>query len=75
MFVEPLGGKEVKSIATEQYPQAGKEVMDNHNTHTLSSHYESFTAEEAFAIAQKLGNHYPPKKAVGLLLRKLNRAP
>jgi hypothetical protein len=55
MFVEPLGGKryvcasrqrtkkdwarEVKTIVTEQYPQAEKVVlvMDNLNTHTLSS--------------------------------------
>jgi hypothetical protein len=79
MFVEPLGGKryvsaspqrtrkdwarEVKSIVTEQYPQAEKVVlvMDNLNTHTLSSLYETFTAEEAFAIAQKLEIHYTPK--------------
>ena len=79
MFVEPLGGKryvsasrqrtredwarEVKSIVTEQYPQAEKVVlvMDNLNTHTLSSLYQTFPAAEAFAIAQKLELHYTPK--------------
>ena len=79
MFVEPLGGKryvcasrqmakkdwarEVKSIVSEQYPQADKVVlvMDNLNTHTRSSLYETFPTEEAFAIAQKLELHYTPK--------------
>jgi hypothetical protein len=79
MFVEPLGGRryvaaserrtredwarEVKSIVTEQYPQAEKVVlvMDNLNTHTVSSLYQTFPAEEAFKIAQKLEIHYTPK--------------
>jgi hypothetical protein len=55
--------REVKSIVTEQYPLADKVVlvMDNLNTHTLSSLYETFPAGEAFAIAQKLELHYTPK--------------
>ena len=79
MFVEPLKGmryvsasaqrtrqdwaREIKSIVTEQYPQAEKviAVMDNLNTHTISSLYETFPAEEAFAIAQRLEIHYTPK--------------
>jgi recombinational DNA repair ATPase RecF len=79
MFVELLGGRryvavserrtkqdwarEVKSIVTEQYPQAEKIVlvMDNLNTHTLSSLYEAFPAAEAIEIAQKLEIHYTPK--------------
>jgi recombinational DNA repair ATPase RecF len=36
-------------------------VMDNLNTPRLSSGHETFTAEEAFAIAQKLEIHYTPK--------------
>jgi hypothetical protein len=36
-------------------------VMDNLNTHTISSLYETFPAEEAFRIAQKPGIHYTPK--------------
>jgi hypothetical protein len=55
--------REVKSIVTEQYPMADKVVlvMDNLNTHTISSLYETFPAEEAFRIAQKLEIHYTPK--------------
>jgi hypothetical protein len=55
--------REVKAIVTEQYPQAEKVVvvMDNLNTHTISSLYTAFPAEEAFAIAQKLEIHYTPK--------------
>jgi hypothetical protein len=55
--------REIKSIVTEQYPQVEKVVlvMDNLNTHTLSSLYEAFPAEEAFAIAQRLEIHYTPK--------------
>jgi recombinational DNA repair ATPase RecF len=55
--------REIKSIVNEQYPRAEKVVlvMDNLNTHTLSSLYETFAVEEAFAIAQKLEIHYTPK--------------
>jgi hypothetical protein len=55
--------REVKSIVTEQYPVADKVVLvtDNLNTHTLSSLYETFPAEEAYRIAQKLEIHYTPK--------------
>jgi hypothetical protein len=79
MFVEPLGGRryaaasaqrtrqdwarEVKSLVTEQYPQAEKIVlvMDNLNTHTVSSLYETFPPQEAFETAQRPGIHYTPK--------------
>jgi uncharacterized membrane protein YgaE (UPF0421/DUF939 family) len=55
--------REAKSIVTGQYPLAEKAVlvMDNLNTHTLSSLYETFPAEEAFATAQRLEIHYTPK--------------
>jgi hypothetical protein len=55
--------REVKAIVTEQYPQAEKVVlvMDNLNTHTLSSLYETFPAKEAYEIAQKLEIHHTPK--------------
>jgi hypothetical protein len=54
---------EVKSIVRDQYPLAEKVVlvMDNLNTHTISSLYETFPAEEAFAIAQRIEAHYTPK--------------
>jgi hypothetical protein len=55
--------REVRSIVMGRYPQAEKVVlvMDNLNTHTTSSLYETFPAEEAFRIAQKLELHYTPK--------------
>jgi hypothetical protein len=55
--------REVKSIVTEEYTQADKVVlvMDNLNTHTVSSLYQTFSTEEAFEIAQKLEVHYTPK--------------
>jgi hypothetical protein len=55
--------REVKSIVTGQYRQAEKVVlvMDNLNTHTVSSLYEAFPAQEAFEIARRLEIHYTPK--------------
>ena len=54
----------LKELAT-QYPQAEKIrlVQDNLNTHNLSSLYETFAAEEAFALAQRFEFYYTPKKA------------
>jgi hypothetical protein len=45
-----------------QYPKAEKVVlvMDNLNTHSLSSLYETFPADEAFRLAQRLEIHYTP---------------
>jgi hypothetical protein len=55
--------REVKSIVKEQHPAAEKvvPVMDNLNTHTISSLYETFPAEAAFETGQKLEIHYTPK--------------
>jgi len=46
-----------------QYSHAEKIVlvMDNLNTHAISSLYERFSPREAFEIAQKLEIHYTPK--------------
>ena len=46
-----------------QYPDAEKIVlvMDNLNTHVISSFYETFPPEEAFRLAQRLEIHYTPK--------------
>jgi recombinational DNA repair ATPase RecF len=38
-------------------------VQDNLNTHNRSSLYETFPAEEAFALAQRFEFYYTPKKA------------
>jgi hypothetical protein len=52
----------IQWLLNEQYPQAEKIVlvMDNLNTHTISSLYETFAPEEAFRLAQRLEIHYTP---------------
>jgi DDE superfamily endonuclease len=47
------------------YPEAEKirVVQDNLNTHATSSFYETFSAEEAFALSQRFEFYYTPKSA------------
>jgi len=54
---------EVKTLLTEHYPYAEKVVlvMDNLNTHTIGSLYETFPPKEALSLAQRLEIHYTPK--------------
>ena len=54
---------QVKWVLDEHYPEAEKIVlvMDNLNTHTISSLYEAFPPEEAFRLAQRLEIHLTPK--------------
>jgi len=53
----------MRELVDEHY--AGKRkivlVMDNLNTHKLSSLYEAFEPEEAHRIAERLEIHYTPK--------------
>jgi hypothetical protein len=53
----------IKWLVDEQYPEAEKIVlvMDNLNTHAVSSLYETFPPEEAFRLAQRLEIHFTPK--------------
>jgi hypothetical protein len=53
---------EIKDMVA-QYVGAEKIVlvMDNLNTHNISSLYEAFPAQEAFEIAQKFEIHHTPK--------------
>jgi len=53
----------IRWLLNEQYPKAEKVllVMDNLNTHTISSLYETFPPEEAFCLAQRLEIHHTPK--------------
>jgi len=53
----------VKYVLDNQYQDAEKIVlvMDNLNTHVISSFYETFPPEEAFRLAQRLEIHYTPK--------------
>ena len=53
----------VKWLLDEQYSDVEKVVlvMDNLNTHTISSLYEAFPPAEAFRLAQRLELHFTPK--------------
>ncbi len=54
----------MKELA-DVFPKAEKLriVQDNLNTHNLSSFYETFPAEEAFALSQRFEFYYTPKSA------------
>jgi hypothetical protein len=53
----------LKALAA-QFPEAVKIrlVQDNLNTHSTSSFYETFPAEEAFALSQRFEFYQTPKK-------------
>jgi transposase len=53
----------IKELVDERHPHAEQIilVMDNLNTHTLGSLYETFPAEEARRLAKKIAIHYTPK--------------
>jgi len=54
---------QVRWVLDEQYPDSEKVVlvMDNLNTHGISSLYAAFDPETAFSLAQRLEIHYTPK--------------
>jgi hypothetical protein len=54
---------EIKELLTVHYPNVPKIclVMDNLNTHTISSLYEAFPPDEARGLAKRLEIHYTPK--------------
>lgn len=53
----------IAELLEVHYPNAPKVclVMDNLNTHAISSLYEAFPAEKARALAKRLEIHYTPK--------------
>ena len=55
--------KQIKWLLDEQYPNAEKVVlvMDNLNTHSVASLYQTFQPEEAFRLASRLEIHYTPR--------------
>ena len=65
--------RRVKWVLDNQYPSAKKValVMDNLNTHVISSLYETFPPEEAFRLAQRLEIHYTPKHGSGLNIAEI----
>jgi hypothetical protein len=54
---------QVERLLGIDYPDAEKVVlvMDNLNTHNISSLYEAFEPAKAFALAQRLEIHHTPK--------------
>lgn len=54
----------MKELAS-RYPEAKKirVIQDNLNTHSTSAFYETFSAEEAFALSQRFEFYYTPKSA------------
>lgn len=55
--------EEIKHLLTELYPEHKRIilVMDNLNTHTKASLYQTFAPEEALALSNRLEIHYTPK--------------
>ena len=55
--------RHVEELLDVHYPNAPKVcfVMDNLNTHNISSLYEAFPPEKARRLAQRLEIHYTPK--------------
>ena len=53
----------IQRLVDEDYPDRDRIVlvMDNLNTHKLSSLYEAFEPSEARRIAERLEIHYTPK--------------
>lgn len=54
---------QIRELLDIHYPAAERIrlVMDNLNTHTISSLYEAFPPEEALRLAKRLEVHYTPK--------------
>jgi hypothetical protein len=67
---------QVKWLLDVRYPMAKIVilVMDNLNTHTISSLYEAFLPEEAFRLAQRLEIHYTPKHGSWLNIAEIELA-
>jgi len=55
--------QQIKQMLDERYPDAIKVrlVMDNLNTHSIASLYETFEPKEARRLAERLEIHYTPK--------------
>lgn len=55
--------RQIKAMLDERYPEARKVrlIMDNLNTHTIASLYETFEPQEAHRLASRLEIHHTPK--------------
>lgn len=65
--------KQIEWLLTEQYPDAEKVVlvMDNFNTHSIASLYQTFAPEKAFNLASRLEIHYTPKHGSWLYIAEI----
>lgn len=65
--------RQIKWLLDEQYPKAKKVVlvMDNLNTHKISSLYKAFPPKETFRLSQRLEIHYTPKHGSWLDIAEL----
>ena len=54
---------QIRDLIDVHYPEANKIrlVMDNLNTHSIASLYETFPAQEARRLVERLDIHYTPK--------------
>jgi len=66
----------MRQLLKEHYPDAEKVVlvMDNLNTHGLSSFYEAFPPEEAHQLAQRLEIHYTPEHGSWLNMAEIENS-
>lgn len=64
---------QIKELVDLRYPEAERIVlvMDNLNTHTPASLYETFEPKEARRLAQKLEIHYTPKNGSWLNMAEI----
>jgi hypothetical protein len=63
----------IEELLTEQYPRASKVVlvMDNLNTHTPASLYDTFPPAKAKQLLDRLEIHYTPKHASWLNIAEI----
>ena len=66
----------VRELLDEHYPEAEKVilVMDNLNTHCVSSLYEAFAPEEARRLAKRLEIHYTPEHGSWLNMAEIEQS-
>jgi hypothetical protein len=66
----------MRQLLEEHYPEAQQVVlvMDNLNTHGLSSFYEAFAPEEACRLAQRLEIHYTPEHGSWLNMAEIENS-
>ena len=66
----------MKRLLEQHYPDVDRVVlvMDNLNTHGLSSFYEAFPPEEAHPLAQQLEIHYTPEQGSWLNMAEIENS-